>query len=530
MILDKRAVAAYLARKLDDHRWLKKLPKDQLYDEAMRMRVRPVFRTDPWAHQLVCWWLGVTYPQFMFALGMGAGKTKIVADVFTQLQRERKVRRGLVLTPRAINLDTWDQDLAQHSTLDPWLIDTSDIEEKRHRFHNPKGDLTIIDFPSLQWVLCERQEVQKATKTKKAKRAFTIDPELLDNARRLYGDFVDIDESHKLVNADSLWWRMVEGLTSQARHSYGNTGTMFDANIEEAWTQMRLVDHGETFGESVGLFRGAFMDRKTLPWKGEIWVPSKAMAPEFNRTLQHRSIHYGEDELHDLPKRMYVPAKLRMGEEQRDHYLRAVDGVIDAGGEVTALEGQWLRMRQITSGYLKWRDGAGDHKIVFADNPKLNYVERLLDALHWRHKIIICCDYTDTGELITQHLKKLGVGHCWYYGGTKDKVGTKNKFVEERDCRVMVANSEAIGTGTDGLQKVCHYMVFYESPTPYKTRKQTEKRIHRPGMSDLRPYYYDLICQNSVDSGILNAHKEGEDFFQTFMSGRTRGRGFLLGR
>lgn len=524
MIVSKKAVAAYLARRLDNHLWMKKLSKEQILDELKRLRVRPTFKTDSWIHQLVCFWLGIHYPKFMFALGMGAGKTKITADIYTQLLRERKVQRGLIVTPRAINLDTWENDLLKNSDLEPWLINVTDINEKLERFQNPRGDLTIIDFPSLQWVLCAKEKINKK------KSMLVIDPDRMQIARGLYGDFLGIDESHKLINRDSLWWQMVHGLSEKTTHVYGGTGTMFDADIEEAYSQMHLVDHGATFGTNVGVFRHAFMTKKIKQFAGEVWTPDKQMAPDFHRILQHRSINYEEKELHDLPERMYVTEKLRMGEEQRDHYLRAVEGVINAGGEIAELDNNWLRMRQITSGYLRWKDGTGDHKILFQDNPKLNALERILDELNWRLKVIVLCDYTDTGLMLTEHLKKLGVGHCWYYGGTKDKVATKNRFLDERDCRVMVANSEAVGTGTDGLQAACRYMVFYENPTPPKTRFQTEKRIHRPGMSVMRPYYYDLICRNSIDMGIIEGHKEGLDFYQTFMSGRTRGRGFLIGR
>lgn len=524
MILSKKAVAAYLNRRVDNHLWMKKLPKQQLYDEARRMKVRPIFRTDPWTHQLVCWWLCLQYPQFMMALTMGAGKTKIMSDVLTQLIRERRVRRGLVIVPTVINVDTWNNDLYAHSDLEPTLIDTSDTEEKRERFHHPRGDLTIIDMPSLQWVLCKKEKVNKK------KNAMAIDQTMLERARSLY-DFVGVDETHRLSNADSLWWSMVDKLCATANYSYGATGTLFDTDIQEAWTQMRIIDQGLTFGENIGLFRAAFMDKVVKPWKGEVWTASKAMAPQFHETLQHRSINYEEDELFDLPKRRYVPMTLRMGEEQRDHYLRALDGVINAGGNVGELDSQWFRMRQITSGYLAWKDGTGDHKLVFADNPKLAALERVLEELGSNKKIIVCHDYVETGELITEFLKKMGVGHVWYYGGTKDKIATKNKFLDERSTQVMVANSRAIGTGTDGLQKVCRYMVFYESPTPPKERVQTEKRIHRPGMDDaLRPYYYDLVCRNTVDAGIRAGHQEGYDFYAEFMSGRTKGRGYLIGR
>lgn len=522
MIVSKRAISKYLARRLDDHTWIKKVPKQELLDAARQFKVRPIFQTDPWSHQLACWWLCLRYPRFMMALTMGAGKTKIVADVFTQLLRERRVRRGLVITPRVINIDSWVNDLDRHSSIEPWPIDVTEIEEKRARFFNPRGELTVIDLPSLQWVLCEKQRVTKK------KNELVVNKEAVERAQRLYGDFIDLDESHKVINQESLWWDMIDRLMGGADYTYGNTGTLFDRNIEEAYTQMKLVDRGASFGTNLAVFRNAFELRVVKPWKGEQWTANSRMQPAFRRALGHRSINYEEDELFDLPKRQYVPVLLRMGEEQREHYLRALDGVISAGGQTAELESAWLRMRQITSGYLHWKDGAGEHEIRFADNPKLAALERILDELGPRTKLIVCHDYTRTGQLIVDRLNAMRVKHIWYYGGTKNKVAAKEQFLHDPATRVAVANSEAIGTGTDGLQAVCRYMVFYESPTPPKTRAQTEKRIHRPGMGDARPYIYDLMCRRTVDMGIREGHQEGYDFYAEFMSGKRRGRGSLL--
>ncbi len=523
MMLNRKAVDAFLNRKLDDHRWIKKLSKDQLWDEARRLKVRPIFRTDPWAHQLAVFWLCLHYPQFMAALTMGAGKTKIIADVLTQLIRERRVKRGLVIVPRQINVGGWDDDLYEHSDLEPHLVDVTEIKEKRERFFNPRGDLTIVDVPSLQWILCNKEVVDK----KKGKGKLVIDRALVNRAADLYGDFLAIDETHLSGKPNTVWYEMLRMLADQTDRTIGATGTMLDRNLEEAWQQMRLVDGGQTFGEKIGLFRAGYMSKEVKPWKGEVWTALPSMAGEFQRALQHRSINYEEVELFDLPQRQYVQVQLRMGEEQREHYFRAVDGVINAGGTVGELDSAWLRMRQVTSGYLRWKDMNGEHKIEFADNPKLNAMERILCELGGK-KIVVCCDYIETGQLIVQRLQKMGITFDWLYGETKDPHAVKRAFMEKKQMQVLLANPVTVGTGTDGLQKVCHYMMFYESPTPPKRRLQTEKRIHRPGMGDQRPYIYDLVCKGTVDAGILDGHREGYDFYERFMSGKTRGQRSIL--
>ena len=105
----------------------------------------------------------------------------------------------------------------------------------------------------------------------------------------------------------------------------------------------------------------------------------------------------------------------------------------------------------------------------------------------------------------------------------------RRRFLDDPACRVFVMNSEAGGTGNDGLQKVARYMVFYESPTPVITRKQTEKRVHRPGQKE-RVFIYDLALKRSVDGGILTLLAEGKDLYSSVVGASQKSRkGWLLG-
>ena len=80
-------------------------------------------------------------------------------------------------------------------------------------------------------------------------------------------------------------------------------------------------------------------------------------------------------------------------------------------------------------------------------------------------------------------------------------------------------NSESGSTGVDGLQEVCRYLVFFESPVSPITRKQAIKRVHRPG-SSRKVFIYDLIMQNSVDVRILDFIEEGRNLFEALVNGQ----------
>lgn len=520
MLISRQAQKQYLERTFNDYRWMKSLTREQIMRELSHLKVKPKFKTEPWTHQLVAFYLGLCNPRFLYLLDMGLGKSKIIADLITQTQREKKLEGALVLVPRLINIDSWVDDLARHSDLEPWGCNVSDIEEKRERLLYPKGDVTLIDYAGLHLALGQKEG--------KKKKHLVRDDKLMRKLQKQY-NFIGMDESHKLSNHEGLWFGLANQITKTAEFCYATTGTLFGKNVEDLWSQFFLVDRGETFGENLGLFRKSFFTTKMNPWKGMVYTYDPKMDGQLHKMLQHRSLRYDEDEIPELevPKRAMLSHKCEMGVEQREHYMRALEGLINAGGKLSQLEAGWLRMRQIVSGYLAWKDEHGDHILPFKHNPKLDALEMLLDEMG-DSKIVVCYDYTETGKLIVDRVKALGLGYEWFYGGTKDKSGSRRRFMEDPKCRVFVMNSEAGGTGNDGLQMVARYMVFYETPCPPTTRKQTIKRIHRPGQTE-RTFIYDLVMSKSVDRGILDALEAGINIYDGVVNGKTLGKNIFLG-
>src|SRR4051812_14162401 len=469
MTISRRAVEDFLDRRLESFTWMKELRRVVILRELRSLRVVPRFKTEPWMHQLVCTYIALCNPRFLFLLDMGLGKTKLLADVMTQLLREGRMSRALVTVPRLVNVDSWVDDLERHSDLGYQRVDCTDIEEKRERLLFPPkdADVTLIDYAGLHLAMCDR------VRNGKGRGHLVKNEAAVRRLQRIY-DFVGMDESHKLANHESLWFSIMRAATKEARYVYATTGTLFGKRVMDIWPQFFLVDRGDTFGENLGLFRAAFFEHKVGAWKEE-WHFIKRMDRTLHRMLQHRSIRYAETEVPEveLPKRFEIRRRLNMTEEQRTHYMNALEGLINAGGVLVNLEGQWVRMRQICSGYLAWRDENGEHLIRFKQNPKLDDLETLLDEMLPHSKVIVAYDYTETGRMISERLTELEIGHEWFWGGSKDHGAQRRRFMEDPSCVVFLMNSAAGGEGTNGLQKVARYEVLFESPTSPTLRIQT---------------------------------------------------------
>lgn len=524
MPVSRNSVIQFLDRDLDSFQWMKKLTRDAILKQLRQLRVPPQFKTTPWLHQLVCFYIALSEPRFLFLLDMGLGKTKLIADIITQYLREERITRALVSVPRLVNIDCWVDDLEKHSDLGYQRVDCEDIEEKRDRLLFPPkdADVTLIDYAGLHLAMCDRVHARGQRRGKLVKNEAAM-----RRMQRIY-NFIDIDESHKLSNPESLWFSIMRAATKESDFVYANTGTLFGKQVMDVWPQFFLVDRGETFGPNMGLFREAFFDQQTQGWKAE-WRFIKRMDRKLHRMLQHRSIRYAEDEVPEVevPKLVPIMRRLNMTEEQKGHYLNALEGIINAGGHLAELDGQWVRMRQICSGYLAWNDDNGSHVLRLRKNPKLEDMEGLLEEMLPRSKVVIAYDYTETGHIISERLTELGITHEWFYGGSKNHGAQRRRFMEDPLCRVFLMNSVSGGEGTDGLQKVARYLILYESPTSPTLRQQTIKRVHRPGQ-EWRAFAYDLVMRRSLEKGILDGIAEGIDTHDRVVSGKRIGRAFFL--
>lgn len=509
MAIAKGAVEAYLARELDTFLWMKKLAAGDIRSELSSFRVKPRFKTEPWLHQLVCFYIGMCRPEFLFLLDMGLGKSKIILDLMTQAQREKKLNHALVTVPRLINIGSWETAIETHSDLEPVLA-TGSIEEKWEKLIDPRGDITVIDYPGLQLALSTKKASKKGNK-------LVRDDKKVAQLQKIY-NFIAPDEIHKCKNPDSLRFGLMRQLMKTADYKYGLTGTPFGRDPTDVWSQFYLVDDGETFGETLGMFRAAFFKEVADYWSGRTFVFDTKMNRKFHRMLQHRSIRYEEEECQDLPKRVHIPVKLCLPDDQKQQYLKMIESIISAGGDFKKVEAPFIRMRQLTSGFLEWKDELGPHSVTFEHNPKLDALEKIIEECGGE-KVAVFHDYTRTGQLICERLKQMAVKHSWLYGGSKDPIHMVEDFKRDPTKQVFVMNSESGSTGVDGLQEVCRYLVFFESPVSPITRKQAIKRVHRPG-SSRKVFIYDLILQNSVDVRILDFIEEGRNLFEALVNGQ----------
>lgn len=512
-LISPKVVREFVARPRDDHRWMKTLDRAQL--ERIVYDVWPHFHTKPYLHQLVCIALGIIYPEFLFLLDMGLGKTAIILNLLRYYKASSGLQQTLVLVPSAVNAESWVKQIAKHAPQLTYQKLLGNAEE-REALIETDADLCLMNYAGLM-VYMTKFERDTRKRAKGKMRRVPIAARVRGFTQRFNG--LVLDESHKLGDEDSLVSRLVAKVRKQCFLCYAGTGTLFGRNPLRAWSQFKLVDNGVTLGDTLPLFRQAFCHGSVNHFGGVEWKFDNSKEQLLHTLLQHRSIRYEDAECQDLPKLVEETVQVELSEEQKIYYNRALAKLKEARGDFRSLNNPFMRLRQVTAGFLGMRNEEDERlEVVFTENAKLEALQALMENVPLGSKAVIFHEFKMSGRLIEEVMKGLGVKYALLSGNVKNPIAEYNRFLQDTQCQALIANSASGGTGIDELQYVSRFVVFYELPVDPSTFRQALKRVYRTGQVN-RVYRYILEASGTVDERVWGFIQQGRNLFQAICNG-----------
>lgn len=437
------------------------------------------------------------------------GKTLLSLELLRYWMQAGSIERALIFVTSDKAFHTWEKQLKEFKIDVPLVSLVGSSAEKWQQLESLQRGFALVAYPGAVAMVCDRSKKEGKLSLNKGK------------AKKLtyWADAFVLDESTKAGNQRSLTFKMINALRKQAKIRYALAGRPFGRDPTMLWSQCFLIDDGKTLGETLGLFRAAFFDEKDNPWdpKGyaKDYTFKQKMRPELANMVQHCSITYSAEECVGLPKVIPVVDMVPFPQEAQAYYERAIADLIAAKGNFRELKSAFLRMRQISSGFIGLKDDESGERaeIELMENPKLDRLFELIEEMPEGRKAVCFYDYTYTGKKIVEGLKERDIGSIWMWAGTKDPTKQQQRFEKDPNCTVAVINSKVGAMSLDGLQYVANYLFFPESPISVIDREQAERRLIRQGQ-ERTVFMYDICMKSTVDVRILELHKEGKDIFE----------------
>jgi hypothetical protein len=524
----KSAVKRYLKEPREDHRWIKRLRGVDIDRALAELRPRPRLNKVLRTHQKACVYLGIAYPAFAFWLDMGTGKTLITLELLRYWYEAGVIRRAIVFVISDKAFPTWRKQIKEYEINLPYVTLEGSSAEKWEQLAQFKDGIVFVTYPGAVAMVSKRNGQLDIEKIKK----------LAAGSRGLV-----LDESTRAGHMDSLTHQLCYELRQLTWNvAYALAGRPFGRDPTMLYAQQRIIDGGETFGEEEVLFRTAFFTKEDNKHNraAKKYVFRRRMKREMMRMAQHRSIAYSADECIDLPPFVPMVEEVRLPGEAEAYYRKVIDGIIAARGNVSEMNNAFIRMRQLSSGFLGFRnDDTGERvEVAFDENPKLERLLELVEDIPIGRKGLIFYDFTFSGRRITEELRKLGANPMWLWSGAKNAQQLLQRFEDDDDLDFAVVNNKSGAFSLDQLKRA-NYVFFYESPVSVIEREQAERRARRQGQLH-KIFQYDLVVRGTLDQKILDYHREGNDLLQALranpqrllaeLNGRNRRVATFLGR
>lgn len=520
MAISPRAVKAYHARPHRDYSLWKNLTKDEVRERMLKLEVRPPIWKRLRKDQRVCFTIGARKKRFAFFNETGTGKTFLSLSLMKYFKKTRDTKCNLILVPNKINKWEWLEEGFQKHTpsMECVVLHGSTKAKWQALADHPNADAFVETYMGFVRMCCDLKLVWRKRKGKRVQIEKLIPSKKKMRELMARFDGIYLDESTYVKNKASLPWRLCNQLSKAANAFFILTATPFGRDVEDVWAQTFLVDRGETLGETLALFRAAFFEEKEGYWgAAKEYKLTKAGKKAISNRLDNISIAYPADET-TMPHLTRVPKHAVLPEDADDYLERAKSAMKNAKGDYQAMKNAFLRLRQISSGFVGFKDDeTGDRaKFVFDTNPKLDLLESLVTTFKPEHKFIVFHEFNYSAGVISDKLTELGIKHVLINGMRRDGDKARHAFKHDPKVQALVLSNSAGGYGLN-LQ-FAKYGIYYESPVGAILRKQTEKRFDRQYSLHKTVVLYDLIVRKTVDEAILRFHAEGRSLWKAILN------------
>jgi len=516
MIIKKSAIEEFLKAPRDNWQSWKNLDLNDLEKIQEHLPIHPPIWKKLLRHQKICFLLGTEVRRFAFHLKVGMGKTLVALALIKYFRKIGNVKCTLVLVPNLSNKVEWADEIEKHSPTTKYMVLQGSSKQKWAQIEENQDTLIFVEtYAGLSRLVSELVPSKK----KRGHNRLKPSRELVEKlASRIDG--LVLDESTFVVSRMALPYRICHQLQKRAKIVFTLTGTPFGRNPELLWSQFHLLDQGESLGTTLGLYRAAFFNAKDNGWGGIDYKFKSFMAPALHRCMGHRSISMKPNPA-DLPFCTRIIKEVRLAKDATSYYSEARRQLFKAKESPQKIQASFVRMRQISSGFLGYKDDVGRGAVLFSPNAKLDMLVDILEKITpGEDKVIIFHEFILSGDMICQNLKHLELNHVRIGGGAKNAENALHSFKNNSDITVLVLNHTAGGFGLN-LQ-VANIGIVFESPVSVIMREQIEARFIRQYSPHKNVWLYDLVAKNTADATILKFAKEGKDLMKAIVEGEVK--------
>ena len=474
-----------------------------------------VSRFEPWSHQRDALDKMGDRNAFALLMAMRTGKTKTLLDNWGALEAKGECDDLLVIAPAGV-YKTWEKAVKDH--LAPALLARVNVFTWSASLRSRERYKVLLE---------------QFLRDHSRPRILLVNVEALSNvqdARSVSYNFLEqrksmlaIDESTTIKNPTAKRTRYINMvLKEKANYRRILTGLPTPKSPLDIYSQFEFLDPKILGHRSYRSFRARYAVTQRMQLTGrkafDVVVGFRDVE-EIQDRIQDHSFRVRLEDCYDLPPKMYTIREVPLTDEQKRAYNEIKEFAttqLDNMEHVTAQQviTQILRMHQVLCGHVGTENGG------YADIPE-HRTKTLIDLLDEHEgKSIIWCSYDTDIRKVSMELEYHTLREAWQEGQPPVRVDESNlkhvarfwggnretredeefKFLNDPDCRYMVATAAAGGRGRTWT--VADMVVYYSNTADLEHRSQSEERAQGVDKTT-SVLYVDLVAPGTVDEKML---------------------------
>lgn len=427
----------------------------------------------------------------------GLGKTATTVHMLRRLMNaHREALPTLILCPPVV-IENWKHEICMHSKID---------EKKIHCLQGPGADRVKKIKEVESGIFITNYE------------ALLMAPlmEEFSKLMSLPGAILVCDEIHRCKEPSAKRTKQAIKLAQLATYRFGLTGTPVLNSLMDVFSQMLIIDKGESFGSNFFGFRAKYFYDKNRGMQRDRYFPDWRALPhaeiEIKRVLETKGMYASKAECLDLPPLVKKVIYVELSPEQKRLYNSMKKDLIatltnEAGTHVSVAElaiTKALRMQQIISGHLRVEADGEAKTLTIHDNPRKTALKELLADLTLSSKVIVWCVFRDNYQDVRDVCDSLKLRYAEVHGEVADKQTQVAEFNTDPEIRVLIGHPGSGGIGINLISS--NVSIYYSRNFSLEQRLQSEARNYRGG-SEIHESVtlIDLVAKDTIDELVLKS-------------------------
>ena len=458
------------------------------------------FKTKPYAHQLSALEASCDSESFALLMDMGTGKSKVLIDTITYLDKRDLINSVLIFAPKGVYKNWVEKEIPAHLPdevkykLAYWASPLTNKHKDAIRSIWKVDDNLHIFVMNIEALSSGKAE-EVATKFIRSHGGRTL---------------IVIDESTVIKNHKARRTKAAIRLAKLCAYKRILTGSPITKTPLDLFAQFQFLGEKLLGFKSYYAFctRYADMIRRNAGSHQYNQILGFRNLDELTDSIRPYSFRVTKEECLDLPDKIYTKRDIELSSEQKNVYNQMKKSAVALLGDMelvtaNAVITQLLRLHQISCGFITTDDG----NIVELTNSRITELMSVLEELNG--KAIIWANYRHDILAIKNEITKVYGSSTveTYFGDTdgEQRQEIVRRFQEDDSLRFFVGQPR---TGGYGLTlTAASTVIYYSNSYDLEVRLQSEDRAHRIGQNN-NVTYVDLIASKTVDEKIVSALRQ----------------------